>query len=113
MSTRTDKIPNTSATAASAGTDLNGAAVADACSQIRGRLTEVAAELLACDSAVVRFSHGTVFPDGEEHRAIPFARICETAYRRRIPLFAQGFYSTPGIHYDPQAGQGAPFHYFA
>jgi xanthine dehydrogenase large subunit len=113
MSTRTDRIPNTSATAASAGTDLNGAAVADACSQIRGRLVDVAAELLTCDSSALRFSHGAVFPDGEEDRAIPFARICDTAYRRRVPLFAQGFYSTPGIHYDPHAGQGAPFYYFA
>ena len=55
MSTRTDKIPNTSATAASAGADLNGAAVADACSELRGRLAEVAAGMLGCDSAAVRF----------------------------------------------------------
>jgi xanthine dehydrogenase large subunit len=113
MSTRTDKIPNTSATAASAGTDLNGAAVADACAQLRTRLAEVAAELLGCGSASVRFAHGLVYPDGEEPRTIPFARVCEAAYRRRLPLFAQGYYATPAIHYDPQAGRGAPFYYFA
>jgi len=113
MPTSTGKIPNTSATAASAGTDLNGAAVADACSKLRSRLAEVAAVLLGCDSAAVHFSRGLVFPDGEEHRAIPFARVCDAAYRQRVPLFAQGYYSTPDIHYDPQTGRGAPFHYFA
>jgi xanthine dehydrogenase large subunit len=113
MSTRTDKIPNTSATAASAGADLNGAAVADACSELRSRLAEVAAGLLGCDFASVQFSHGVVFPSGEEHKTIAFARVCDAAYRQRLPLFAQGYYSTPGIHYDPQSGRGAPFHYFA
>ncbi len=113
MPTSTGKIPNTSATAASAGTDLNGAAVADACSQLRCRLAEVAAVLLGCDVTAVRFSHGSVFPNGEQQRAIPFARVCEAAYRQRIPLFAQGYYSTPDIHYDPQTGRGEPFHYFA
>ncbi len=113
MSTRTDKIPNSSATAASAGTDLNGAAVANACSELRGRLAQVAAASLRCDVDAIEFSHGLVFPRGEEQRAIPFAKLCDTAYRQRIPLFAQGYYSTPGIHYDPQVGQGAPFHYFA
>jgi xanthine dehydrogenase large subunit len=113
MPTSTGKIPNTSATAASAGTDLNGAAVADACSELRGRLAEVAAALLGCDLAAVQFSHGLVFPNGEEHRAIPIARVCDAAYRKRIPLFAQGYYKTPDIHYDPQTGRGEPFHYFA
>ena len=61
----------------------------------------------------VEFSHGLVFPRGDEQRAIPFAKICDAAYRQRVPLFAQGYYSTPGIHYDPQTGRGAPFHYFA
>ncbi len=113
MPTSTGKIPNTSATAASAGTDLNGAAVADACSQLRCRLAQGAAVLLGCDVADVRLSQGLVFPDAEEHRAIPFARVCDAAYRQRVPLFAQGYYRTPDIHYDPQAGRGAPFHYFA
>jgi len=92
MPTRTDKVPNTSATAASAGADLNGAAVADACRQLCVRLAEVAANL----------------PEG-----VPFAQVCEAAYRQRIPLFAQGYYRTPNIHFDPKAGRGKPFHYFA
>jgi xanthine dehydrogenase large subunit len=91
MSTRTDKVPNTSATAASAGTDLNGAAVADACAQLRARLTDVAA--------------------GDT--SLTFADTCEAAYRQRVPLFAQGYYRTPGIHFDPKTGRGKPFHYFA
>jgi xanthine dehydrogenase large subunit len=89
MSTRTDKVPNTSATAASAGTDLNGAAVLDACRQLKARLAEVAAG-----------------------RDLPFAELCELAYRQRVPLFAQGYYRTPDIHFDPVAGRGKPFHYF-
>ncbi len=113
MSTRTDKIPNTSATAASAGADLNGAAVADACSQLRTHLAEVAAGMLSCDSTAVDFSRGLVFPKDEFQRAIPMAKVCETAYRQRVPLFAQGYYRTPDIHYDPKTGRGAPFHYFA
>ncbi|HEU5256220.1 MAG TPA: xanthine dehydrogenase molybdopterin binding subunit [Vicinamibacterales bacterium] len=92
MSTRTDKVPNTSATAASAGTDLNGAAVADACQQLRARLDAVAAGL------------------GKD---TPFDALCEAAYMQRVPLFAQGFYRTPDIHFDRQTGRGKPFHYFA
>jgi xanthine dehydrogenase large subunit len=91
MPTRTDKVPNTSATAASAGSDLNGAAVMDACRQIRERLAPVMAEM----------------PEAS------FATVVETAYKRRIPLFAQGFYRTPEIHYDPKTGMGRPFYYFA
>jgi xanthine dehydrogenase large subunit len=113
MSTRTDKVPNTPATAASAGTDLNGAAVADACSELESRLAQVACSLLHCDFEAVEFFQGLVFPKGEEQRAIPFAKVCEAAYRERVPLFAHGYYRTPDIHYDPKVGQGQPFHYFA
>ena len=90
MPTRTDKVPNTSATAASAGTDLNGAAVVDACRQLMARLTIVAAG-----------------------RSMAFADLCEAAYKQRVPLFAQGYYRTPDIHFDPATGRGTPFHYFA
>src|SRR5262249_6600485 len=79
MPTRTDKVPNTSATAASAGTDLNGAAVADACQQLRARLDAVA---------------------GGPGKDVPFEQLCEAAYLQRVPLFAQGFYRTPDIHFD-------------
>jgi xanthine dehydrogenase large subunit len=113
MATRTDKLPNTSATAASAGTDLNGAAVLDACTQIKQRLTNAAAALLGCDAADIRFSDGHVFKPGSEGQAMPFSKLCEHAYRQRIPLIAQGCYRTPDIHYNPATASGKPFHYFA
>ena len=113
MPTRTDKVPNTSATAASAGTDLNGAAVADACVQLRARLAPVAAGLLECAQDAVRFSGSRVFDAEKESGAIEFRQLVEAAYRQRVPLFAQGYYRTPEIHYDPKTGQGRPFYYFA
>jgi len=113
MPTRTDKVPNTSATAASASTDLNGAAVADACRLLLDRLRPVAAELLACNIADVKFEDGLVFPPDASLSPIGFKTVVEAAYNNRIPLFAQGYYRTPGLQYDPQTGQGKPFHYFA
>jgi xanthine dehydrogenase large subunit len=113
MPTRTDKVPNTSATAASAGTDLNGAAVADACMQLCVRLAAVAGGLFGCSASGIRFSNGFAIADGDEPQSIPFAQVCEAAYRQRVPLFAQGYYQTPEIHFDPKTGRGKPFHYFA
>jgi xanthine dehydrogenase large subunit len=110
MPTRTDKVPNTSATAASAGTDLNGAAVLDACRQIQSRLVPIAADLLGCDEPSVRFENGQVLGrDG----AIELAKVVDAAYRSRVPLFAHGYYRTPEIHFDPKTATGKPFHYFA
>ena len=68
MPTRTDKVPNTSPTAASAGTDLNGAAILDACAQIKARLVPIAAGLLQCEEAAVRFDDGRVWADGVGRR---------------------------------------------
>jgi len=110
MPTRTDKVPNTSATAASAGTDLNGAAVADACAQIRVRLGAVAGGVLGCDPVSVSFANGVAHGGG---RTAGFAAVCEAAYMQRVPLFAQGYYRTPDIHFDRATGRGKPFHYFA
>lgn len=109
MPTSTGKIPNTSATAASAGSDLNGAAVLDACAQLKARLTPVAATLLSADTADVRFAFGSVTA-GE--KTILFRDVINAAYLQRIPLFAQGYYRTPEIHYDPKTMQGRPFYYF-
>jgi xanthine dehydrogenase large subunit len=110
MPARTDKVPNTSATAASSGTDLNGAAVADACRQILERIRPVAAAMFDCPSSTISFSEGMVAGGG---RAARFAEVCERAYRERVPLFAQGYYRTPDIHFDAASGTGKPFHYFA
>jgi xanthine dehydrogenase large subunit len=110
MSTRTDKVPNTSATAASAGSDLNGAAVADACAQITHRLAQVAAAMFDCDVSEIKFDGGMVSAAG---KSTGFAALCETAYKQRVPLFAQGFYRTPDIQFDFKAARGKPFHYYA
>ncbi|MGO9258531.1 MAG: xanthine dehydrogenase molybdopterin binding subunit [Bryobacteraceae bacterium] len=113
MPTRTDKLPNTSATAASAGADLNGAAVLDACAKVRATLAEVAAPMLACAPAEVVFAEGRVFANTRPEAACTFAEVVEAAYRQRRPLFASGFYRTPEIHYDPKTLRGRPFYYFA
>ena len=113
MPTRTDKVPNTSPTAASASTDMNGAAVFDACAQIKARLTPIAANLLECDDTAVRFESGEVYAAGSKHATISFATVVEHAYRHRVALFAQGYYRTPEIHFDAKSATGRPFLYYA
>ena len=119
MPTRTDKVPNTSATAASSGTDLNGAAVRNACQELIGRLRGPAADRLTqkygvpIDPESVRFSENFVFPENSPNRRIDFGQIVSAAYFQRIGLSAVGFYRTPGIHFNRVAGRGKPFHYFA
>ncbi|MEO8700467.1 MAG: xanthine dehydrogenase molybdopterin binding subunit [Kofleriaceae bacterium] len=114
MKTRTDKIPNTSATAASSGADLNGAAVKNACEQLRTRLATVASEMFAAtvDPAILVFAddHVTNPHDGTR---LTFAEVCERAYITQVPLSANGFYRTPGLAYDKSKGHGIPFYYFA
>ncbi|GGR92519.1 xanthine dehydrogenase molybdopterin binding subunit [Deinococcus sedimenti] len=111
--TRTDKVPNTSATAASSGADLNGGAVKDACDQIRARLSEVAAGRLAVHPDDVRFEAGRVFPLGHPERGFTFRELVHDAYHRRTQLWAAGFYRTPDLHWDREAMQGEPFKYFS
>lgn len=112
MHTRTDKVPNTSATAASSGSDLNGMAVAEACRILLGRLTPVAAALLSCPEEELRFSAGMVRGGGRE---VSFAAVAGKAYTERIPLSATGFYKTPDLQWDwsRENPQGRPFHYYA
>ncbi|NVB36724.1 xanthine dehydrogenase molybdopterin binding subunit [Pseudenhygromyxa sp. WMMC2535] len=115
MPTRTDKVPNTSATAASSGSDLNGAAVEIACTQLRERLAAVAGRMLDLPPADLRFAQGRVFPFWGEptgERSQGFAEVVARAYLERVQLFAAGYYRTPEIHYDEQLGRGKPFHYY-
>ncbi len=112
MKTQTDKVPNTSATAASAGADLNGAAVRDACVTLRGRLVEVAARSFGCEPSSVRLEDGQFRGPGPEMFA-SVQTVAERAYMQQVSLAAAGFYRTPGVHYDRAAGRGKPFHYFA
>ncbi len=111
--TRTDKVPNTSATAASSGADLNGGAVKDACEQIRQRLSAVAGRLLGVDQRDVRFSGGRVAGIGASGPWFSFADVVQAAYHQRVQLWAAGFYRTEGLHWDTEKMQGEPFKYFA
>ncbi|MGO4104812.1 xanthine dehydrogenase molybdopterin binding subunit [Leifsonia sp. YAF41] len=110
--TRTDKVPNTSATAASSGSDLNGGAVKQACDQIRDRMAEVAGRILGADAGDIRFSHGQVSAPGTGP-SMSFAELAAAAYLERVQLWAAGFYRTAGLHWDQEQMQGEPFKYFA
>ena len=110
MKTQTDKVPNSSATAASAGADLNGAAVRDACAVLRGRLAAVAAAMLGCDAAKV-CAHDDRF-DAGGGREVSFEEVVARAYMDQVPLSATGFYRTPDLSWDKASGRGRPFHYF-
>lgn len=111
--TRTDKVPNTSATAASSGADLNGGAVKNACEQIRDRLAEVAARKFDIHPDDVRFVDGTVTGIGFHDRQMSFAELAHDAYFQRISLWAAGYYRTEGLHWDGARMQGEPFKYFS
>ena len=113
MTTSTDKVPNTSATAASSGADLNGAAVAAACTTLRERLAAVAAPLLKIAPEQVEFAHGCVGERGHQENKLPFAKVCGHAYAARVSLAAAGYYKTPDIRWDWTKAEGRPFHYFA
>ncbi len=113
MTTATDKVPNTSATAASSGSDLNGFAVKQAAETVRERLRPVAARLLSIAPEDVVFAAGRVFPGAQPERFVAFEKVTQEAYLERISLSATGFYRTPDIHFDKATGRGKPFHYFA
>ncbi|HEX4355425.1 MAG TPA: molybdopterin cofactor-binding domain-containing protein, partial [Polyangiales bacterium] len=113
MATRTDKVPNTSATAASSGSDLNGAAVRNACETLRERLAEVAARRFQTHPEDVGFADGRAYCSSDPSLALPFGDLVTHAYMQRVPLSATGYYRTPNLHYDRQTGRGKPFHYFA
>ncbi|WP_426404806.1 xanthine dehydrogenase molybdopterin binding subunit [Streptomyces sp. R-07] len=110
--TRTDKVPNTSATAASAGTDLNGAAVKNACEQLRERLLQVAATQLGTNASDVRIVEGVARGLGSD-KELAWDDLVRTAYFQRVQLSAAGFYRTEGLHWDAKAFHGSPFKYFA
>ncbi|HEY8902495.1 MAG TPA: xanthine dehydrogenase molybdopterin binding subunit, partial [Chthoniobacterales bacterium] len=114
MATRTDKVPNTSATAASCGADLNGAAVSAACVKLKARLAVLAAKLLEAHPADEPiFADGRVWFAATPEKSIGFAELCSKAHLERISLSATGFYKTPDIHWDRTLGKGRPFYYFA
>ena len=108
--TDTTKVPNTSATAASSGSDLNGMAALAAAATIKNRLIEFAAKKYDIDEDSIRFEKNRVIL-GET--SIEFAELTEQAYMARISLSSTGYYRTPKIEYDPQTLSGRPFFYFS
>lgn len=117
--TDTSRVPNTSATAASSGTDLNGMAVRLGAISLKDRLSEVAARLLqektaaqAPDPSQLVFRDGLIFlPDSG--KTLTFKEVVAQAYQQQTSLSATGYYRTPGLHFDKAAGKGNPFHYYA
>ncbi len=110
----TSKIPNASATAASAGTDLNGRAAQFAARHVRNNLAAFVSSLDSCGAGAVRFAGGQVMsPSGGKTVTRSFDEVVALAYQNRIQLWSDGFYRTPKIHYDKTTLTGRPFYYFA
>ena len=108
--TDTGKVPNTSATAASSGTDLNGMAVQAACDTIRDRIAEHLAQTHGITPEAVTFADGMVTIGSKK---ITFSDAVMSAYLARVSLSSTGFYKTPDIEWDRITGRGSPFFYFA
>jgi xanthine dehydrogenase large subunit len=106
----TSKIANASATAASAGTDLNARAAQYAARTVRDNLAQFVAGLDHCGAGAVRFASGQVLTPSNSR---PFNEVVKLAYANRIQLWSDGFYRTPKIHYDKTTLTGRPFYYFA
>lgn len=109
-STNTTKVPNTSATAASSGTDLNGKAVENACLILKSRLEEAFRMKFIQSGGSLTFEKDSVHC----HRFhTSFAELANFAYKKQVSLSSTGFYKTPDLFFDRQEGKGKPFHYFA
>jgi xanthine dehydrogenase large subunit len=106
----THKIANTSATAASTGSDLNGKAAEDAALKIRDRLAAFLAARHRVDASGIAFTEGAAHFAGQ---ALAFAELVQQAYLARVQLWSDGFYATPGLSWDKATMQGRPFFYFA
>ncbi|MGL4230835.1 MAG: xanthine dehydrogenase molybdopterin binding subunit, partial [Casimicrobium sp.] len=111
-STNTSKLPNTSATAASSGSDLNGMAALDACTKLKERLVPFAAKLLECAPNEVVFKNGGATTANGE-KTIDLKTLATRATFAKIPLTAQGFYYTPNISWNGDKFEGTPAYYFA
>jgi xanthine dehydrogenase molybdopterin binding subunit len=108
--TNTSKVPNTSATAASSGTDLNGKAVENACLKLNTRLEEAFRLKFPEVKGEVSVIKGVFSSDNEQ---MSFNELAQFAYLQQISLSTTGFYKTPDIHFEREKGKGKPFHYFA
>lgn len=118
--TNTSKVPNTSATAASSGSDINGMAVKNAIEILKSRLTALVIKEFSSrfpgedsDEAMIVFENNTVFDKTCKARSIPFSELAKIAHLNQVSLSASGFYKTPGIWFDRETGKGKPFHYYS
>ncbi len=117
--TNTSKVPNTSATAASAGTDLNGMAVKRAIEKLKRRISKVVAKELSRSShekvkpSQLIFGNNRIMHASNPEIFMEFKEAVNHAYLQRVSLSATGFYRTPKIHFDRENGWGRPYHYFA
>ncbi|MCK4569341.1 MAG: xanthine dehydrogenase molybdopterin binding subunit [Bacteroidales bacterium] len=113
----TDLVPNTSATAASSGADMNGMAVKNACLKLKSRLAEAFINKMAGtgmpDIDSIQFENNKVFFKEKKGISISFQELVNIAYHERYSLSATGFYRTPDIYFNRAEGKGRPFHYFA
>ncbi|HEX3450195.1 MAG TPA: molybdopterin cofactor-binding domain-containing protein, partial [Isosphaeraceae bacterium] len=119
MPASTEKNNNTSPTAASASTDLNGTAAARACEIIKGRLAEAAArhfasaaEGIEASATHIRFERAAVHDIRRPGAWLKFRELVKLAYEERVDLGARGFYATPGVDFNRETGRGNPFLYF-
>lgn len=106
----TSKVANTSATAASTGSDLNGKAAQDAARKVKAGLIAYAADHYGCDATDIVFRSNEVIC--KDRITLPFVEFVQQAYNARVPLWSSGFYRTPKIHYDLETLTGRPFYYF-
>lgn len=114
MATRTDKVPNTSATAASSGTDINGMAAMHAALRLKRRLLKLLTEKHNVSESDIDFSNDKIcVQTSDEVRTLDWSELAHEAYLSRVSLSATGFYKTPSIHYDREKATGRPFYYFA
>jgi len=113
--TNTSKVPNTSATAASSGSDINGMAVKNAIDILKDRLAPVALDLLGSKSGKenIVFENNYIFDKTNLYNKISFKELVASAYLRQVSLSTTGFYKTPDIWFDREKGIGNPFHYYA
>lgn len=107
--TRTDKVPNTGPTAASAGSDLNGMAAFNAADEIRQRMADVVAGHFGVPEGEIEFRQNRVYAGNE---SLSFAQAAEKTWLKRVSLSATGYYKTPDIHWDTETMTGSPFYYF-
>ena len=107
--TRTDKVPNTTPTAASAGSDLNGMAAFKAAQKIKARIARIVAEYFGTGSSDITFRNNRVYA---KNKSISFSEAAQLAWNKRVSLSATGYYKTPKIHWDPKSMTGEPFYYF-